>query len=76
MTGVQYFVTRHKGQWAVSLKDVYSGPYATEQEAIGVAVESAHKQGQAGNDAEVIVQGHDKRFRSEWVYGRDPYPSG
>jgi hypothetical protein len=76
MAGVQYFVTRYKGQWAVSLKDAYSGPHATEQEAIGVAVESAHEQGQAGNDAQVLVQGHDNRFRSEWVYGCDPYPPG
>nr|WP_245453991.1 DUF2188 domain-containing protein [Bradyrhizobium sp. AC87j1] len=60
----------------VSLKDVCSGPYATEQEAISVAVENAHEQGQAGNDAQVLVQSHDNRFRSEWVYGRDSYPPG
>jgi hypothetical protein len=33
MASVQYFVTRHKGQWMVALNCEYSGPYATEEEA-------------------------------------------
>ncbi|AND87488.1 LDH2 family malate/lactate/ureidoglycolate dehydrogenase [Bradyrhizobium diazoefficiens] len=74
MASVQYFVTRHKGQWMVALNCEYSGPYATEEEAIRVAVDAAHKEGKVGRDAQVLVQGHDHRFRHEWTYGQDPYP--
>ncbi|WP_371261259.1 DUF2188 domain-containing protein [Bradyrhizobium sp. th.b2] len=74
MESVQYFVTRHEGQWRVALNCEYSGAYATEEEAIRAAVDAAHKEGKAGRDAQVLVQGHDHRFRNEWTYGQDLYP--
>jgi hypothetical protein len=51
------------------------GPYATQQRAIRAAVEAAHKAGGEGHhDAQVLVQGQDSKFRTEWTYGHDPYP--
>ncbi|WP_422389774.1 DUF2188 domain-containing protein [Bradyrhizobium septentrionale] len=51
----------------------HSGAYATEEEAIRAAVDAAHKEGKAGRDAQVLVQGHDHRFRNEWTYGTKTY---
>jgi hypothetical protein len=43
-------------------------------EAIQDAVAAACRAGKRGQDAQVIVQGEDLLFRTEWTYyGHDPY---
>lgn len=71
MAREQYFVVLHGGQWKISWKGQHYGPYPTQQEAIRAAVDAAHK---AQSDSQVLVQGQDQRFRTEWTYGNDPYP--
>jgi len=74
MARVQYIVVRHQGQWKISHEGKHHGPYDTQRAAIRAAVDAAHKAGQQGHDAQVLVQGEDNKFRTEWTYGHDPYP--
>ncbi len=61
----------HEGQWKIN----YDGEHATQREAIRAAVDAAHKAGEDnGDDAQVLVQGRNNEFRTEWTYGNDPYP--
>lgn len=71
MSRVRYYVVRHDGQWKISFNGEHYGPYQSQRAAIRTAVDAAHK---ATGDAQVLVQGADNQFRTEWTYGRDPYP--
>jgi hypothetical protein len=74
MARAQYFVVIHQGQWKVKFEGQHHGPYGTQQEAIRAAVDAAHEAGKRGIDAQVLVQGANNQFRTEWTYGNDPYP--
>lgn len=74
MARAHYYVVKHDGQWKISFDGKHYGPYGTQKEAIKVAVETAHKSGSDGHDAQVLVQGEDGKFRTEWTYGHDPFP--
>jgi uncharacterized protein DUF2188 len=74
MPRARYFVVNNRGRWAISFQQQHYGPYATRQEAINYAVDAAHRSHSQGIDAQVLVQGEDGRFRTEWTYGNDPYP--
>lgn len=74
MARTQYFVTLHEGEWKVRLNGKHYGPYQTQKLAIRAAVDAAHKEGAAGRDAQVLIQGANNQFRTEWTYGHDPYP--
>jgi hypothetical protein len=70
----QYFVVLHEGEWKIKHDGRHSKPYPSQREAIRDAVTRAHKYGESGQTAQVLVQGKDLLFRTEWTYGRDPYP--
>lgn len=74
MARAQYFVVLHEGQWKIKSNDKHFGPYANQAAAIKAAVDTAHKAGTQGFDAQVLVQGENHQFRTEWTYGNDPYP--
>jgi hypothetical protein len=75
MARAQYFVVHHQGQWKISHDGTHYGPYPTQAAAIKAAVDTAHKAGRQGHDAQVLVQSTDaNKFRTEWTYGHDPYP--
>jgi hypothetical protein len=74
MARSQYFVVHHEGQWKISFDGKHYGPYNTQKAAIKVAVDAAHQSGKDGHDAQVLVQGQNNQFRTEWTYGHDPYP--
>jgi len=67
----QYVVVLHQGQWKISHQGKHHGPYATQRAAIRAAVDAAHK---SKGDSQVLVQGENNQFRTEWTYGNDPYP--
>lgn len=71
MARAQYFVVLHEGQWKIKYDGKHYGPYATQKAAIRAAVDAAQK---AQGDSQVLVQGQDNQFRTEWTYGHDPYP--
>jgi Uncharacterized protein conserved in bacteria (DUF2188) len=74
MARAQYFVVLHKNEWKVSFEGHHYGPYRNQAHAIRAAIEAAHADGDNGDDAQVLVQGGDNEFRTEWTYGNDPYP--
>ncbi|MBA3668741.1 MAG: DUF2188 domain-containing protein [Sphingomonas sp.] len=71
MSRVQYFVVLHQGQWKIRYNGKHYDHYSTEKAAIRAAVDAAYK---STNDAQVLVEGEGNQFRTEWTYGRDPYP--
>ena len=74
MARAQYFVVLHNGEGKISHEGKHYGPYNSERDAISVAVDTAQKSGTNGHDAQVLVQGENNQFRTEWTYGHDPYP--
>lgn len=74
MTLYSYFVVRHQNEWKISFEGKHFGPYSTQAAAVRVAIDTAHKIGTNGDNAQVLVQGLDSKFRTEWTYGKDPYP--
>lgn len=74
MAREQYFVVLHQGQWKITYNGKHYGPYPTQQAAIAEAVKTAKKAAAKGNNSQVLVQGKDNKFRTEWTYGDDPYP--
>ena len=74
MARVQYFVVKHESEWKVKLDGVHYGPFVTQAMAIRSAVDAANDSGRKGVDAQVLVQGENHQFRTEWTYGHDPYP--
>lgn len=74
MARAQYFVVLHNGAWKIKFNGEHYGPYATQKEAIRVAVDTAQSSGKKGHDAQVLIQGQNNQFRTEWTYGNDPYP--
>jgi hypothetical protein len=74
MARAHYYVVLHEGQWKISFDGKHYGPYNTQADAINAAVDAAHKAGHQGHDAQVLVQGANNQFRTEWTYGDDPYP--
>jgi hypothetical protein len=74
MARAVYYVVLHEDRWKIKFNDQHYGPYNTQEAAIRVAVDTAHDAGSKGHDAQVLVQGRDNRFRTEWTYGHDPYP--
>lgn len=75
MARTVYYVVLHEGQWKISLSGKHHGPYATQKEAIRLAVDAANIEGKKNPDgAQVLVQGTNNQFRTEWTYGNDPYP--
>jgi hypothetical protein len=70
----QYFVVLHKGEWKIKHNGRYSHPYETQADAIRSAIDAAHTAPREGGLSQVLVQGQDLLFRTEWTYGKDPYP--
>lgn len=74
MARAQYVVVSHQGEWKISFGGKHYGPYSTQKDAIRAAVNAAHTAGKNGHDSQVLIQGTDSKFRTEWTYGNDPYP--
>jgi hypothetical protein len=74
MSRAQYFVTKRNGEWKIRAGYRHSGPYPAKREALQAAIDFAERDGQAGREAQVLVQSEDRLFRPAWTYGRDPYP--
>lgn len=68
MSRIQYFVTLYQGQWHVSHNGRRYGPYRTQADAIAAARASARNT----PNSQVLVQGQNNQFRTEWTYGNDP----
>jgi hypothetical protein len=68
-----YYVLSAGDKWKVRYNDKdYS--YDTQKAAIRASVDAAHKIGAKDQDAQVLIQGENGQWRTEWTYGHDPYP--
>lgn len=74
MARLVYYVVLHEGDWKISFEGKHYGPYNTQALAIRAAIDAAHQAGRNGHDAQVLIQGKDNKWRTEWTYGNDPYP--
>jgi hypothetical protein len=70
----QYFVLRQPDGWKIKAGYRTTGSFPTKSHALHAAIDLAQKDGMAGRDAQVLLQGEDRTFRTAWIYGRDPYP--
>ena len=67
------YVLSHGTQWKVQCEHCKSEITNTQTEAIRKA--RAHVADlPAGTISQILVQGQDGKFRTEWTYGQDPYP--
>jgi hypothetical protein len=71
MARERYYVVFHDEKWKIKHKET---SYSSQKEAIKDAVRFAHEEGSKGHDAQVLVQGQDLLFKTEWTYGHDPFP--
>ena len=74
MPYARYFVVRQQDVWLIKFDDEEYGPYRSQGEAMLFAIDAAQKLGLQGESAEVALMGENGHFRSEWIFGRDPYP--
>jgi len=74
MARVHYYVLHHEHGWRIRLGDQYHGPYLSKASATEAAVDAAHSSGKEGYDAQVLIQGLNGQWQTEWTYGHDPYP--
>ena len=74
MARAHYYVLSDGLNWKISIDGKEFKNYATQAAAIKAAVDAAHGSGKAGHDAQVLIQGANGQWRTEWTYGHDPYP--
>jgi hypothetical protein len=70
----RYVVGLGSGGWAIRFDGGEYGPYASEREALLFAIDAAHKLGQRGENAEVLVAGAEGVPRPVWTSGQDRFP--
>jgi hypothetical protein len=70
----QFFVVHHNNEWKIKFNGEHSRPYHSQAEAIKDAVTRAKASTGGGKKAQVLVQGENYLFRTEWAYGKDPHP--
>ena len=51
----RYIVLEHEGAWKINLDNRYYGPFATRQEAVDSATETARKASEGGYPASVLL---------------------
>lgn len=75
MPVTRYAVIREDARWRINLNGVNYGFYADADEATVVAIATAQKAGEAGHQAQVVVETLPMQFRIAWTYGVDPAPA-
>ncbi|AGB45225.1 MULTISPECIES: DUF2188 domain-containing protein [Mesorhizobium] len=65
MGHVRYFISKTGDQWLVRF-DGKDYPYSAYTEAVRAAVKAASSVSATGYGAEVLVQGVDGKWRTEW----------
>jgi hypothetical protein len=74
MAHERHYIVFHEGHWRVKHEGKFSDPYPSQAAAVAAAIEAAHRGGEYGNQAQVLVHGEDLLFSAVWTYGLDPYP--
>jgi hypothetical protein len=67
----RYFVSPDGDNWKVTKEGgSVIGHHRLKKDAVRAAIDEAH----ANPPSQVLVQGQDGQFQTEWTYGQDPYP--
>lgn len=67
------YVLSHGDKWKVKCEHCKSAIKDTQSEAIKVA--RGHVAGlPAGTLSQILIQRDNGEFRTEWTYGKDPFP--
>ena len=75
MFNPRYIVVNHEFGWRIIQGGRrFPGDYPSKTQAICSAIAFAEQDGNAGRQAEVLVQHEDGRFIIEWVFGRHSPP--
>ena len=67
------YVLSSEGQWKVQCDHCQSEFKPTKEEATKLARKHVASLA-AGTLAQILVQGRDGRWMTEWTYGQDPFP--
>ncbi|TPN09925.1 DUF2188 domain-containing protein [Mesorhizobium sp. B2-3-3] len=68
LANVRYYVSKVADRWKVRYDDK-DYPFETHSEAVLAATKAASSAASLGHGAEVLVQGLDGKWRTEWPYG-------
>jgi hypothetical protein len=71
MRGMNYYVSRQGGQWAVEHGNKVCCAFPSKAEAIHAAIETAQDFGDEFHGAAVLVKGEDGQFQTLWTYGEE-----
>ncbi|MCI0429634.1 MAG: DUF2188 domain-containing protein [Rhodospirillales bacterium] len=74
MAVAKYIVSLHEQQWWIIHDAKRQGPYDMQRDAIKDAAQTAQEAGKLGHNVQVLVQGEDGKFVTEWTYDEDPFP--
>lgn len=67
------YVSTHGTQWKVKCEHCNEQIVNTQSEAIKIAKRHVASR-PAGSLSQILIQGADSRYRTEWTYGQDPFP--
>lgn len=67
------YVLSHGNQWKVQCDHCKSQITSTQAEAIQIAKKHVASL-TAGTLSQILVQGQNGQWRTEWTYGQDPFP--
>jgi len=70
---IQFVVLRRENKWAVKSGDL-ERLFATQREAVDVAIRFANDSGKEGKPGAVLFQKSKSKFEKIWTYGEDCYP--
>lgn len=70
----RYLLVRQEDLWFIKFDGEEFGPYKSEREALLFAIDAAHKVGEQGEEAQVLVINEDGTAQPAWTYGQDPFP--
>ena len=67
------YVVTFGSKWKI--KCDHCNELVTDTQAEAITAAKRHVSGlPAGTLSQIIIQGRDSNFRTEWTYGRDPFP--
>ena len=72
----RYLVVSQGDVWFIKFDGEEYGPYETEREAMLFAIDAAHKLGESGEVAQVLLMDENGNALATWTHGQDMYPLG
>jgi hypothetical protein len=71
MAKARFIVAAEDGRWTVTSGGGFRKAFDSRSEALREAVQSAHRSGREGNDAQALALDEKNELYPVWVYGQD-----